>query len=133
MLLAVKNTSIIHELEKQVSALTESLDVAENYNRRLNIQVIGIKPAFRSLTSGKDDEDRYVIVKGLLLGKNITLMNLCCPPGYSHNFLTKTFAAFCELSSLMIALWEETSTVILTLFWINSHQVHLTPLGKLEC
>ncbi|KAK1903583.1 LINE-1 retrotransposable element ORF1 protein [Dissostichus eleginoides] len=32
----------IAELEKQVSALTESLDMAENYSRRLNIQVVGL-------------------------------------------------------------------------------------------
>ncbi|KAL0147173.1 hypothetical protein M9458_057697, partial [Cirrhinus mrigala] len=32
----------IVELEKQVSALTESLDMAENYSRRLNIRVVGL-------------------------------------------------------------------------------------------
>lgn len=46
-LLAVENTVTVHEpriaeLEKQVSALTESLDMAENYNRRLNIRVVGL-------------------------------------------------------------------------------------------
>ncbi len=46
-LLAVENSvetqePRIVELEKQVSALTESLDMAENYSRRLNIRVVGL-------------------------------------------------------------------------------------------
>lgn len=46
-LLAVENSAAaqdprIVELEKQVSALTESLDMAENYSRRLNIRVVGL-------------------------------------------------------------------------------------------
>lgn len=46
-LLAVENSAEtqeprIVELEKQVSALTESLDMAENYSRRLNIRVVGL-------------------------------------------------------------------------------------------
>lgn len=46
-LLAVENSAEAQEpriakLEKQVSALTESLDMAENYNRRLNIRVVGL-------------------------------------------------------------------------------------------
>ncbi|KAI4794776.1 hypothetical protein KUCAC02_031847 [Chaenocephalus aceratus] len=35
----------IAELEKQVSALAESLDMAENYNRHLNIRVVGLAEA----------------------------------------------------------------------------------------
>lgn len=46
-LLATENSTAaqelrITELEKQVRALTESLDMAENYNRRLNIRVVGL-------------------------------------------------------------------------------------------
>lgn len=46
-LLAVENSDAareprIVELEKQVSALTERLDMAENYSRRLNIRVVGL-------------------------------------------------------------------------------------------
>ena len=46
-LLAVENSAAaqeprIVELEKQVSALTESLDRAENYSKRLNVPVVGL-------------------------------------------------------------------------------------------
>lgn len=46
-LLATENTTEAHEpriveLEKQVNALTESLDMAENYSRRLNIRLVGL-------------------------------------------------------------------------------------------
>ena len=46
-LLAVENSAAaqeprIVELEKQVSAITESLDMAQNYSRRLNIRVVGL-------------------------------------------------------------------------------------------
>lgn len=46
-ILAVENEvtprgSRIDELEKQVAALTEDLDMAENYSRRLNIRVVGL-------------------------------------------------------------------------------------------
>lgn len=30
------------ELEKQVGVITERLDMAENYNRRLNFRVVGL-------------------------------------------------------------------------------------------
>ncbi|CAL9707497.1 unnamed protein product [Knipowitschia caucasica] len=46
-LLATEEAAATHEpriieLEKQVSALKNSLDMAENYNRRLNIRVVGL-------------------------------------------------------------------------------------------
>ncbi|KAJ4937088.1 hypothetical protein JOQ06_001672 [Pogonophryne albipinna] len=46
-IMAVENSATVQEpriaeLEKQVSALAESLDMAENYNRPLNIRVVGL-------------------------------------------------------------------------------------------
>lgn len=63
------------------------------------IILVSKKLPFRCLTCVKDNQGRYVIVKGVLSGKNITLMNFYCPPGYPPDFLTRAFAAFSELSS----------------------------------
>ena len=55
--------------------------------------------AFRSLNCVKNSHGCYVIVKGILSGKEVTFMNLYCLPGYSHGFLSKAFAEFTELAS----------------------------------
>lgn len=55
--------------------------------------------AFRPLHTVVDSQGRYVIVKGVLKGKDITFMNVYCPPGYSADFLSKVFAEFAELAS----------------------------------
>lgn len=54
---------------------------------------------FRSLNCVKDSQGRYVIVKGVLSRKAVTLTNLYCPPGYSLDFLSKAFAEFAKLAS----------------------------------
>lgn len=55
--------------------------------------------AFRSLNCVKDSQGHYVIVRGVLSGKAVTLMNIYCPPGYSPGFLSKAFAEFADLAS----------------------------------
>lgn len=55
--------------------------------------------AFRSTNVLKDREGTYVILRGILFGKSVTFMNVYCPPGYSTDFLTKSFAEFEELTS----------------------------------
>lgn len=55
--------------------------------------------AFRALNCVKDSQGRYVMVKGVLLGLEVSLMNLYCPPGYSSNFLSKPFTEFATLAS----------------------------------
>lgn len=55
--------------------------------------------AFRSTSVLKDAEGRYIILRGILFGKSITLMSIYCPPGHSSDFLTKAFADFMELTS----------------------------------
>uniref|UniRef100_A0A3P9IGB8 exodeoxyribonuclease III n=1 Tax=Oryzias latipes TaxID=8090 RepID=A0A3P9IGB8_ORYLA len=54
---------------------------------------------FQIETCIKDTYGRYVFIKGVLQGEEITIMNLYCPPNYSPDFLTKTFSQFSELSS----------------------------------
>lgn len=49
--------------------------------------LISKKLAFRSLDCIKDNQGRYVIVKGILSGKEVTFMNQYCPPTYSPDFL----------------------------------------------
>lgn len=44
-------------------------------------------------------QDPYVIVKSVLSGKAVTLMNLYWSPGYSPDFLSKAFAEFAEMAS----------------------------------
>lgn len=63
--------------------------------------LISKKLVFRSFDRVKDSQGRYVIVKGILSGKEVTLntMNLYCPPGYFPDFLSKAFAVFMELAS----------------------------------
>ena len=55
--------------------------------------------AFRSLDFVKDSQGWYIIVKGILAGKEVTFMNLYCPPAYSPDFLSKTLAVFMEHAS----------------------------------
>lgn len=55
--------------------------------------------AFMSLECVKDNQGRYVIVKGVLAGKELTFMNIYCPPAYSPYFLSKTFAMFINHAS----------------------------------
>lgn len=40
-----------------------------------------------------------MIINGVLHGKEITIMNLYCPPNYSLDLLTKAFSEFAEVSS----------------------------------
>ena len=47
----------------------------------------------------KDKYGRFVIINGVLHGKEITIMNLYCPPNYSPDFLTKAFSEFAEIAS----------------------------------
>ncbi len=61
--------------------------------------LISKKLAFRSLDCVKDSQGRYVIVKGILAGNEVTFMNLYCPPGYSPDFLSKAFAVFMDQAS----------------------------------
>lgn len=61
--------------------------------------LISKKLAFRSLDCVKDSQGRYVIVKGILVGKEVTFMNLYCPSGYSPDFLSKAFSVFMDQAS----------------------------------
>ena len=61
--------------------------------------LISKKLMFRPLDCVTDSQGRYVIVKGILTGKEVTFMNLYCPPGYSPDFLSKAFAVFMDLAS----------------------------------
>lgn len=45
----------------------------------------------------QDVGGRYVIVKGLLFGKYITLMNMYCPPNHPPEIITKAVAQFAEV------------------------------------
>lgn len=47
----------------------------------------------------KDNYGRFVIINGVLHGKEITIMNLYCPPNYSPDLLTKAFSEFAEVTS----------------------------------
>ena len=69
-----------------------------SYNRGVVI-LINKNLAFRSLSCITDTQGRYVIVKGVLSGKNITLMNLYCPPGFSPDFLSKAFSIFADMEA----------------------------------
>lgn len=44
--------------------------------------LINRKIGFCCLNSIRDDHGQYIIVKGILFGKEVTFMNLYCPPGY---------------------------------------------------
>lgn len=61
--------------------------------------LVSKKLAFQCLNCVKNDHGRYIIVKGTLLGKEVTFMNLYCPPGYSPSFLASSFATFAGLAS----------------------------------
>lgn len=61
--------------------------------------LVSKKLAFHCLNSVKDDHGRYVIIKGTLLGKEVTFINLYCPPGSSPSFLASTCATFADLAS----------------------------------
>lgn len=54
---------------------------------------------FQLKKSIKDKYVRFVIVNGVLNDKEITIMNLYCPPNYSLDLLTKAFSEFAEVSS----------------------------------
>ena len=75
-----------------------------SFSRGVDI-LISKSIVFKSLNRVKDSHGHYVIVKGILSGKKITFMNLYCPPGYSHDFLSKAFAEFTKLVSG--DSWEE--------------------------
>lgn len=62
--------------------------------------LISKKLAFRSLDCVKGSQDQYIIGKGILAGKEVTFMNLYCPPAYSPGFLSKAFAVFMERALL---------------------------------
>lgn len=47
----------------------------------------------------KDKYGRFVIINGVLNRKEITIMNLYCPPNYSPDLLAKAFSEFAEVSS----------------------------------
>lgn len=70
--------------------------------------LISKKLVLGSLDCVKDSQGCYVIVKGILSGEEVTFMNLCCPPRYSPEFLSKAFAVFMQLAS-GDSLWEEIS------------------------
>ena len=55
---------------------------------------------FQLVKSSKDKYGRFVILKGILHGEEITIMNMYCPLSYSSEFLTKVFAEFAKLSSI---------------------------------
>lgn len=42
----------------------------------------------------KENQGHFIIIKGILAGKEVTSMNLYCPPAFSLDFVSKTFAVF---------------------------------------
>uniref|UniRef100_A0A3Q4M9H1 Uncharacterized protein n=1 Tax=Neolamprologus brichardi TaxID=32507 RepID=A0A3Q4M9H1_NEOBR len=60
--------------------------------------LVSKKLAFHCLNCVKDDHGHFVIIKGTLLGKEVTFINLYCPPGYSPSFLASTFATFADFT-----------------------------------
>ena len=73
---------------------------ATSYSFFSSVAILIIKElAFRFLDCFKDSQGRYVIVKGILAGKEVTIMNLYCTPAYSPDFLFKAFAVFIEWAS----------------------------------
>lgn len=62
-----------------------------------------VKSWHLSLGCVKDSQSRYVIVKGILAGKEETFMNLDCPPTCSPDFLSKTLAVFWTGSQGLLA------------------------------
>lgn len=47
----------------------------------------------------KDSCGRYIIIKGLLYGKYISILNVYAPPGHPTDFITKAFLEFAELET----------------------------------
>ena len=47
----------------------------------------------------KDKYGRFVIINRVLNGKEITIVNLYCPPNYSPDLLAKALSEFAEVSS----------------------------------
>lgn len=95
--------------------------------------LVSKKLAFQCLNCVKNDHGRYIIVKGTLLGKEVTFMNLYCPPGYSPSFLASSFATPAHV--LHLQTWAGTLTVTLILCWISgrlaappSSQARMLPL-----
>lgn len=53
---------------------------------------------FKLLDCTKDTAGCYVIVRGILHGEEIAIMNIYNPPGYSSNLLTTSFSKVIDLN-----------------------------------
>lgn len=89
--------------------------------------LVSKKLAFQCLNCVKNDHGRYIIVKGTLLGKEVTFMNLYCPPGYFLPLLLP------RLPVLHLQTWAGTLTVTLILCWISGRLVVPLPRARPEC
>lgn len=47
----------------------------------------------------KDSSGRYIIIKGLLYGKYISILNVYAPPNHPTDFVRKAFLEFAELET----------------------------------
>lgn len=53
---------------------------------------------FKLLDGTKDTAGCYVIVRGVLYGEEIAIMNIYNPPGYPSDFLTTSFSKVIDLN-----------------------------------
>ena len=88
--------------------------------------------AFRSLNGVKDSHGCYVLLKGILSGKEVTFMNVL----YIVPLVTPMIFSLMLLQSLMswllgTSLWEEILIATSIPLLINFHLTVLTPQGKL--
>lgn len=61
--------------------------------------LINKKLPFKLESCVKDSNGRYIIIKGLLYGKYISILNMYAPPGHPTDFVTKAFLEFAELET----------------------------------
>lgn len=56
-------------------------------------------PPFSNTECVKDRHGRYVIVKGILSGMAISILNVYYPPAHPSDFMTTVFTDFAEINS----------------------------------
>lgn len=83
---------------------------------------------FQLKTCVKDKYGRFVIIKGVLHGEEMSIMNLYCPPNYSPDFLTKAFSEFAELSSTVDLVGGDFKCLLNPL--VDRHPSRNSPLSK---
>lgn len=83
---------------------------------------------FKLLDCTKDSVGCYVIVRGVLYGEEIAVMNIYNPPGYPSNLLTKSFSKVIDLNIRKTLLGEMLFSLLSTFLVYLLTRKHLSKL-----